>query len=81
MDETFSHLDPDLEAALQAALKNMAMTILVIAHRASHLAFCDRVCELQNGRLLMPHDFDADFDIEGQTGLHNGGRASAVGLV
>jgi ABC-type bacteriocin/lantibiotic exporter with double-glycine peptidase domain len=46
MDEGTSHLDLEAEAQINANLKALAMTRIVIAHRPDTLAAADRVVRL-----------------------------------
>ncbi|MBK9082486.1 MAG: peptidase domain-containing ABC transporter [Rhizobiales bacterium] len=49
LDEATSHLDPANEEAINAAVKALPMTRIVIAHRPSTLAMTDRVLWLAPG--------------------------------
>jgi ATP-binding cassette subfamily B protein RaxB len=51
MDEGTSHLDPAREAAVNAAVEELAMTRLIIAHRPQTIAAAQRVLVLAEGRL------------------------------
>lgn len=51
MDEGTSHLDLANEQAINAALKDLNVTRLVVAHRPETLRAADRVLLLQNGQL------------------------------
>ena len=51
MDEGTSHLDPAREAAVNAAIEELAITRLVIAHRPQTIAAARRVLVLAEGRL------------------------------
>lgn len=46
LDEATSHLDSNTEARINAAVKELPMTRIMIAHRASTLALADRVLRL-----------------------------------
>lgn len=52
-DEATSALDTDTETALMGAIEALSreLTIIMVAHRISTLARCDRVIELGNGRV------------------------------
>jgi len=52
-DEATGHLDADTERAVMEAVAaiDRDMTILIVAHRASALAGCDRILRLEDGRL------------------------------
>lgn len=47
LDEATSNLDPENEAAINAAIKQLSITRVVIAHRPSTLAMTDRVIDLK----------------------------------
>lgn len=49
MDEATSHLDPDNEALINAAIAGLGMTRIVIAHRQSTLAMTERIITIQAG--------------------------------
>ena len=51
LDEATSHLDVERESAVNAALKHMRVTRVVIAHRPETIRASDRVVTLQGGRL------------------------------
>ena len=46
LDEATSHLDTELENAVNFALKQLSITRIVIAHRPETIASCDRVIDL-----------------------------------
>ncbi len=50
LDEATSHLDVDREREVNAVVKHMKLTRLVLAHRPETLASADRVLVLQAGR-------------------------------
>jgi subfamily B ATP-binding cassette protein MsbA len=55
LDEATSALDPEGEAHVLRALdvlQQRGTTILIIAHRSSMLAGCDRIIRLEAGRLV-----------------------------
>ena len=54
LDEATSHLDSHSEALVQKALNNLMRdrTTLVIAHRLSTVAKCDRIIVLEEGRIV-----------------------------
>ncbi|MEM8905256.1 MAG: ABC transporter ATP-binding protein, partial [Actinomycetota bacterium] len=56
LDEPTSSLDPDAEAAITATIDALRgrLTVIVISHRASTVAGCDRVVELVDGRFATP---------------------------
>jgi len=47
MDEATSHLDPQTEAAVNHAIRQLQITRVVIAHRPETIAAADRVIDLQ----------------------------------
>lgn len=53
-DEATSSLDNETEAEIVASIKNLKRdkTIIVIAHRLSTIEHCDKVIEMQNGRII-----------------------------
>ena len=51
MDEGTAHLDPDRDRAVQAMLKEMTITRLVVAHSPAMAAVADRAFVLRDGRL------------------------------
>lgn len=53
MDEPTSALDNDSEAAVRDALSRLsrATTVIIVAHRPSTLEFCDRLVEVNGGRV------------------------------
>jgi ATP-binding cassette, subfamily B, bacterial CvaB/MchF/RaxB len=52
LDEGTSHLDVETERAVNAALSNLAITRLVVAHRPETLRAAGRVVSLQDGVLV-----------------------------
>ncbi|HEV8580044.1 MAG TPA: ABC transporter ATP-binding protein [Thermoanaerobaculia bacterium] len=54
LDEATSHLDSESEALVQKALLNLMQgrTTLVIAHRLSTVTQADRICVVENGRII-----------------------------
>lgn len=51
LDEATSHLDTGNEALISAAIRELKITRLVVAHRPETIASADRVIELKGGRL------------------------------
>ena len=51
MDEGTSHLDPELERQVNAAISAMGITRIVVAHRQETIAAADRVVAMEAGRL------------------------------
>ena len=52
LDEATSHLDVRLEGAVNANLKRLNLTCLMIAHRPDTIKFADRIIMLQQGTLV-----------------------------
>ncbi|NDW04374.1 ATP-binding cassette domain-containing protein [Jiella sp. 40Bstr34] len=54
LDEATSALDTQTEATVMAAVERLAadLTIVIIAHRTSTIAFCDQQIRLEGGRLV-----------------------------
>jgi ATP-binding cassette subfamily B protein RaxB len=52
LDEATSHLDVANESQVNAAIKGMAMTRIVIAHRPETIAMADRVVVIENGKVV-----------------------------
>ena len=52
LDEGTSHLDVETERAVNAALSNLAITRLVVAHRPETLRAAGRVLTLQDGVMV-----------------------------
>ncbi|TMN87288.1 ABC transporter ATP-binding protein [Pseudoalteromonas phenolica] len=52
MDEATSSLDTRLESVVNAAVKKLAITRVIIAHRPETIASADRVVKLLNGKLI-----------------------------
>lgn len=51
LDEALDALNPALESRLRANLRRRGVALLVVSHRASTLAACDRVLRFVDGRL------------------------------
>jgi ATP-binding cassette subfamily B protein RaxB len=51
LDEATSHLDTRREAEVNQAIHGLAMTRIIVAHRAETIASTDRVIELVEGRI------------------------------
>jgi ABC-type bacteriocin/lantibiotic exporter with double-glycine peptidase domain len=51
LDEATDGLDRETEARLFAAIRRRGVAVLVVSHRASTIAACDRTLRLQDGRL------------------------------
>jgi len=51
LDEATSSLDNDTEAAVMQAIEGLSrsLTVVIIAHRLTTIARCDRVIELKRG--------------------------------
>ena len=52
LDEATSHLDIERERAVNAALRQLSLTRVVIAHRPETIAAADRHIELGSGQVL-----------------------------
>jgi ATP-binding cassette subfamily B protein RaxB len=51
MDEGTSHLDTDIEARVNAAIRGLGLTRIIIAHRPETIASASRRITIVNGRL------------------------------
>jgi ATP-binding cassette subfamily B protein RaxB len=51
IDEGTSHLDVRLEEKVSAAIQNLGLTRISVAHRPQTLASADRVLQFNNGRV------------------------------
>ncbi|QJE01013.1 peptidase domain-containing ABC transporter [Massilia forsythiae] len=51
LDEATSHVDAACEGAINAALKALKITRIVVAHRSETIAAADRVIRLEHGRI------------------------------
>jgi ATP-binding cassette subfamily B protein RaxB len=69
LDEATSHLDTANETAINAAVRAMQLTRIVIAHRPQTIASAERVFRLEHGRVDLFDDYEA----------HRGQDAGAVG--
>lgn len=69
LDEATSHLDTANETAINAAVRAMQLTRIVIAHRPQTIASAERVFRLEHGRVDLVDDDEA----------HRGQDAGAVG--
>jgi ATP-binding cassette subfamily B protein RaxB len=56
LDEATSHLDADNEQRVNAALQGLALTRIVVAHRAETIASAQRVVVLDRGRVVRDQD-------------------------
>jgi ABC-type multidrug transport system fused ATPase/permease subunit len=58
-DEATSALDGETEAAVMAAIERLdrGLTVILVAHRTSTLAFCDQIIRLEDGRLAEAGSF------------------------
>jgi ATP-binding cassette subfamily B protein len=59
-DEATSALDDDTEADVMRAIAALGrdLTVVVIAHRLSTVALCDKVVRLEEGRVMRVGTFD-----------------------
>jgi len=60
LDEATSHLDVRRERLVNAAVRELALTKVIIAHRRETIASADRVLMLQGGRLFERNPFAGD---------------------
>ena len=60
LDEATSALDDETEAAVMSAVEELGkeLTIILIAHRLSTVANCDRIYRLSGGRIVEQGDYD-----------------------
>ena len=56
LDEATSHLDVAAEKQVNAAIKQLDITRIIIAHRPETIASADRILVLQNGQLIPEQD-------------------------
>ena len=64
MDEATSALDPQTESLVMERVRQMGITLIIIAHRLSTVRHCDCIYAMQQGRIveqgthddLMKHD-------------------------
>jgi ATP-binding cassette, subfamily B, bacterial CvaB/MchF/RaxB len=66
LDEATSHLDVELEQVVNASIKALNMTRIIIAHRPETIASADRVIALREGRIAEAPPRPAT--VAGQTG-------------
>ncbi|MGQ0655177.1 MAG: ATP-binding cassette domain-containing protein [Betaproteobacteria bacterium] len=52
LDEATDALDPALEARIRTNLRRRGCTLVIVSHRASTLAACDRVIHVAGGRIV-----------------------------
>ncbi len=52
LDEATSHLDPETEATVHQAIKALAITRVVVAHRRETLALADRILFVNEGHVI-----------------------------
>jgi ABC-type bacteriocin/lantibiotic exporter with double-glycine peptidase domain len=59
-DEATAGLDNETEAAVMAAIAALPpeLTVVLVTHRVSTLAFCDRILRLDGGRLRAAGTYD-----------------------
>jgi ABC-type multidrug transport system fused ATPase/permease subunit len=59
-DEATSALDSETEASVMAAIERLDrnLTVILVAHRTSTLAFCDQIIRLDEGRLVEAGNFN-----------------------
>jgi ATP-binding cassette subfamily B protein RaxB len=56
LDEATSHLDVWNEKAVNAAIRDIAMTRILVAHRPETIAMADRVVVMKRGRIVQDDD-------------------------
>jgi ATP-binding cassette subfamily B protein RaxB len=56
LDEATSHLDVSNEQQVNAAIQQLALTCIVVAHRPETIAMAQRVVVLQHGRIVRDLD-------------------------
>lgn len=71
LDEGSAHLDLQTEAAMNASLRRLGVTTILIAHRPETIALADRIVEVRNG-LLIEH-------VSAQDGNAQAGHAAKEG--
>lgn len=76
LDEATSHLDVDNEQTVNAAIKRIALTRILVAHRPETIAMAQRVVVLQGGRIA--RDLTTEFQLQVPT---NGAEAADAGRV
>ncbi|HEY1396881.1 peptidase domain-containing ABC transporter [Roseateles sp.] len=74
LDEATSHLDVGNEQIVNAAIKRIAMTRILVAHRPETIAMAQRVVVLEGGRIA--RDLTTEFQLQSPT---NGAEAEAPG--
>jgi ABC-type bacteriocin/lantibiotic exporter with double-glycine peptidase domain len=65
-DEATSALDNRTQAIVSDSLDKLKVTRIVVAHRLSTIRNADRICVLQNGRVVESGDFE---QLASQNGL------------
>jgi ATP-binding cassette subfamily B protein RaxB len=76
LDEATSHLDVGNEQIVNAAIKRIAMTRILVAHRPETIAMAQRVVVLEGGRIA--RDLTTEFQLQSPT---NGAEAPGAGRV
>lgn len=76
LDEATSHLDVGNEQTVNAAIKRIALTRILVAHRPETIAMAQRVVVLQGGRIA--RDLTTELQLQVPT---NGAEAADVGRV
>lgn len=56
LDEATSHLDLARESEINAALKALSITRIIVAHRQETIDAADRVIRLENGRIVLDRE-------------------------
>lgn len=57
-DEATSALDNQTQAIVTRSLENLGVTRIIIAHRLSTIRHADRICVLQNGKIVQQGTFE-----------------------
>jgi ATP-binding cassette subfamily B protein len=59
LDEATSALDNETESAVMSSIENLSkdLTIIIVAHRTSTLANCDRIIRLQDGTIRSEENY------------------------
>jgi ABC-type bacteriocin/lantibiotic exporter with double-glycine peptidase domain len=60
LDEATSALDNETEELVTESIKSLSgsMTMIIIAHRLSTVAHCDRVYQMESGQIVQAGTYD-----------------------